>query len=184
MTNLTLAPVNDALCKACTTEGWFMNTDQNRVMGFGEGAEGVVKFMVEYFEVALERDREDENFQLVGVYEAKKPIGFFGLEYLGPNRRTIHLFQFMTPSANGSRDEALDIQVRTLFSTRGRSDLSRIESDVLSINDGQIKVFKEAGFAQEGRKREAFWMGGAPFDVLNFGMTRKKHRKLKKKRGE
>lgn len=178
MAEITLAPVDASLCRACTTEKWFMHTDQNRVLGFGEGAEGVVKFMVEYFEAALERDKGDKDFELVGVYEDDKPVGFFGLEYLGPNRRAIQFFQFMKPGANGLSEKALQLQLcKTLY--RKDLDVSRMEADVLSINREQIDVFKRVGMAQEGRKKRGFWMGADGFDVLSFGMTRSRHKMLK-----
>lgn len=179
---LTLAPVDAALCQACTSEGWFLHSEANRLMGFGKGEEGIVKFMVDYFEEALRRDKEDADFELMGVYEAEKPVGFFGLEYLGSSRRAIHFFQFMSPGSNGLGEEALTEQLKALFKRR---EIVRAETEVLHINRNQAAVLKSCGMIQEGRKRSAFWMGDANFDVLNFGLLRNRHRMLKqgKRRG-
>ncbi len=51
-------------------------------------------------------------------------------------------------------------------------NLNRVELSVFADHDRAIRVYRRAGFVQEGRARQAFFRNGRYHDALTFGILR------------
>ncbi|GIW06088.1 MAG: N-acetyltransferase [Dehalococcoidia bacterium] len=46
--------------------------------------------------------------------------------------------------------------------------LHTIELSVYSFNERAIRAYRRAGFRENGRRREAFWVAGRPYDIIRM----------------
>lgn len=75
----------------------------------------------------------------------------------------------------GLGSEATRLAVRYGFE---ELNLNRIELSVFAHNERALRVYRGAGFVQEGRQRQAFYRNGRYHDVLLFAILRADHTRV------
>jgi RimJ/RimL family protein N-acetyltransferase len=98
-------------------------------------------------------------------------IGCCGLHACPQSRRATLGTLIGDPGRQGldCGSEATGLAVRYGFE---ELDLNRIELSVFAHNERCLRAYRNAGFVQEGRQRQAFYRNGKYHDVLLFGIVR------------
>ena len=107
-----------------------------------------------------------------------KPIGTVGLSNIHPKDHH-SVFGIAVGEkdywSKGYGTEAANLIIRYGFE---QLNLHRITSSAKSFNERSIKLHKSAGFAEEGRQREADFENGAYHDRVIFGLLRKEWQQM------
>ena len=154
--------------KACVDEGWYDDTDANRMMGYGKGNVGCTKAIVA---LADGLENTDPSLKILGIYRGTEPMGLMFVVYKGDDKRTaeIHVTFSQKVGVKRALHCAFVDTINKLFS----NGVYRIEAEPHRINRPMVKTLRHYGFKQEGIKRSAFWMDNNDYDTVLLRMLRR-----------
>lgn len=163
--DVVLAPVTKGLKNAVVQNKWFYDIESNWKLGFGKGLVGVDAF-AKRFKSQLE---QKDNVYILGVYFKNTPAGFVSIMR---EERTAKLFFYIAPEYRGVfnlANTALYWCVKGLFT---KTNIFRIQIDLLSINKEAKQFLRNFGFKQEGIQKSSYWMGVNSFNTVILAMLK------------
>lgn len=123
------------------------------------------------FRELIDRDLLSEASRVFGVREAGgRAIGVLVLRHIDPVHQGAELHITVGEAAfrgRGYGSEAIRLAVRFAFDRLG---LHRVISTPFADNLAMVRCLTRCGFEQEGRLREALWVGGRFIDVVVMGI--------------
>jgi RimJ/RimL family protein N-acetyltransferase len=124
-----------------------------------------------WFEEMQARQGKDQLY--LGIFSpAGDLLGDIQLAQIDWRQRTANLGVGIARRADRRQGYGLDA-VRTLLRYAFEElDLHRVTARTVEYNEGARQVLERAGFALEGREREALTCGGQRWDRLTYGLLR------------
>lgn len=153
---IEVAPLTLGLRETAIANHWFRDEERNAFMGWGRGDVGILH-ATEAFRRMLQRADTDENYVAYGVYGGIEPVGYYGLEFLGPRTRTVRMEPFFVEDSEEVIHSSLQQVLHHVFTAMGRK-IHRVETELL-MESPWVKLFRDFGFTQEGIKKSAVWIG-------------------------
>lgn len=155
---------------------WFISTvsryhllnddDRNWRWGFGKGVVGL-RAAHEAFRALV--NSEDPLLSCRVVWDGEEILALLAFRFLPEERRSICFMPYVFDHQNGS--EIIEEGTAMLFSL-SRQSVHRIETELLTRAKPEQMMFKTVGYRQEGKKREALWMGTHALDTRIMAITR------------
>ena len=147
-------------------EGVFDDETRNWRWGFGKGALGQMEAERSFHAMM---SPEDGNLTSRIVAHDGLPVALIGYQLMSPQRRGVVMIQYLFKMELGA--EVLQAAAAMLFALQ-RSAIHRIQTEVITVAKQERLLLKDMGFRQEGKRREAIWMGQNSLDTVLLGLTR------------
>ncbi len=150
-------------------ERWVNDSETTEYMGIGRYPLSKTK-LAEY----IKRYNASQDF-LLGIFlkEDGRHIGNITLHYIDKQNNSAEIGILIGEKdyrGRGYGYEAVAVLVAHAFNRLG---LHKLTTGMIVGNVASQRMFEKAGFVQEGRLRESFYLGGCYYDCLRYGLIDK-----------